>query len=340
VARKVGDAMVVAGKYRLLDPIGAGGMAVVYRAEMKSLGRRKQVALKKMKAELHAAENYVAMFQEEARVGGELKHPNIVQVFDLVQDDDGHYCLVMEWVDGTDLRGLLAAARQRGRLMAWPVIAAVGVGALRGLAAAHDRTKRGKPSPVIHRDVSPSNILLGRTGVVKLADFGLARARDRMHSLTAPGIIKGKLAYIAPEITQGAHASTQSDIFSMGCVLWEALAGRALYDGQNDLEVFRKVQSAEVRPLKTVRNDIPAELAAVIHKALAVDLGERYQSARQMGDELAAVLAQQARTRINPQTLLAHAVREALGGPPIPPPPPTDKDSGVIELTEGDVEPR
>src|SRR5436190_908326 len=176
---------VIAGKYRLIEQVGEGGMAVVWRAELRgAAGFARPVAIKKMKAELRQGSNYVAMFVEEARVGSELQHPNIVQVVDFCEDSDGLYCLVMEWVDGMDFRGLLNFARAEGQKLPWGLVTAVVLGALRGLAAAHERrTALGAPSPVIHRDISPANILVGANGVVKLADFGLARAKDRMTSL-------------------------------------------------------------------------------------------------------------------------------------------------------------
>jgi serine/threonine-protein kinase len=303
---------VIAGKYHIIEQVGEGGMAVVYRAEIRgAAGFSRPVAVKKMRPELRAGQNYVAMFIEESRVGSELAHPNIVQVVDFCQDDDGLYCLVMEWVDGIDLRGFLNVARRAGRRLPWSLVAAIGVGTLRGLAAAHERVAGiGAPAPIVHRDVSPSNVLLAVNGVVKLADFGLARARDRMQSLTAPGIIKGKLAYIAPEIARGGAATPQSDIFAMGAVLWEALAGRPLYEGLADLEIFRKVHSGQVLPLFGEREDLPPRLIEVVHQALAVNPDDRFRSAREMARVLASVVAGSPMPA-DGQELLARAVRAA-----------------------------
>jgi serine/threonine protein kinase len=303
----------VSGKYELIEVAGEGGMAVVWRARMHgAAGFCRPVAVKKMKPSLTHQRNHVAMFVEEARVGSELTHPNIVQVVDFVEDVDGTFCLVTEWVEGIDLARFLRAYRARGERMSWAMATAIGVGALRGLAAAHERsTDLGEPSPVIHRDVSPQNILLGANGVVKLTDFGLARARDRLHSLTGPGIVKGKISYLAPEVARGQSASPMSDLFAMGSVLWETLAGRALFDGTADREVFRKIHEGEIQPLGSERTGLPERLLRVIHRALSVDPHGRFVSARAMAHELASVLAGTLGDGRDAQSLLGRAVVEA-----------------------------
>jgi eukaryotic-like serine/threonine-protein kinase len=327
VAFDEGKGRIIAGKYHLEERVGHGGMAVVWRAEMRgAAGFSRLVAVKELKAELRAGENYVAMFVEEARVGAELQHPNIVQVFDFCHDDDGRYYLVMEWIDGLDLRGFIGAAREDSRPISWPLVVAIGIGALRGLGAAHERVAKGVLAPIIHRDVSPANILIGKDGIVKLADFGLARARDRMHSLTLPGIVKGKLSYLAPELTKGAPATAATDLFSIGCCLWEALAGRPLFDGPDALELFRQIQSGDYRSIASVRPDLPPRLAEIIHQALSPEPGRRYPTAKAMAQALTGVLAVAART-MDTQALLIEAIRVArarLAARPIPPEPPTE----------------
>ena len=299
---------LIGGKYHLIEQVGQGGMAVVWRAEMKgAFGFTRPVAVKELKAELRAGQNYVAMFIEEARVGAELQHPNIVQVFDFCHDEEGHYCLVMEWIDGLDLRGLIAAAAKDSRPMPWPLVVAVGIGGLKGLMAAHERVAKGVQAPIIHRDVSPSNILVGKDGLVKLADFGLARARDRMHSLTQPGIVKGTLGYLAPEISKGAPASASTDIFALGVCLWEALAGRPLFEG-DAVETFRQIQAGEIRPLTTWRPDLPPRLLEILNQALATEPGRRFPTAKAMAHALTGVLASAARV-MDTQALLVEAVR-------------------------------
>jgi eukaryotic-like serine/threonine-protein kinase len=329
----------VAGRYHLLREVGEGGMAVVWRAEMRgAAGFSKPVAVKRMRPELLRGQVYAAMFVEEARVGAELAHPNIVQVFDFCQDSDGLYCLVMEWVDGLDLKAFAGYYRQYKRAIAWPLVAAIAVGALRGLAAAHERVSTtGTAAPVIHRDVSPSNIMLGINGLVKLTDFGLARARDRLHSLTAPGIVKGKVGYLAPETVRGEPVSIHSDIFGMGVVLWEALAGRPLYTGATDAEVLRKVQKAEVAPLDRERTDLPAKLTQIVHQALAPKPAGRFPSARAMAHALASVLAS-APVPADTQTMLAQAVAQVRAFVPEKSGKKGD-ESEIMQLSVTDLEP-
>src|SRR5262245_31394491 len=280
------------GKYELVAVAGEGGMATVYRALVRgAAGFSRTVAVKKIKPEFRAIRNYIDMFVEEARVGSELHHPNIVQVYDFCSDSTGSYYLVMEWVEGMDLGTFIRAHRDHDRHIPWQLIAAVGIGTLRGLGAAHDRLRPdGTPAPIIHRDVSPHNVLLGANGVVKLTDFGLARARDRVYSLTAPGTVKGKLSYLAPEVSWGLAASPQADLFGMGTVAWEALAGTRLLDARTDLEVFKQIRNCELRPLARIRPDVPSELVTAIERALKKDPKARFESARQMAFTLAEIL--------------------------------------------------
>jgi serine/threonine-protein kinase len=330
----------VAGKYELIEIAGEGGMAVVWRARMHgAAGFARPVAVKKMKQSLINQRTHVAMFVEEARVGAELTHPNVVQVVDFVEDTDNTFCLVTEWVEGIDLARFLRAYRARRERMSWALATALGVGALRGLSAAHERcTMMGELSPVIHRDVSPQNILLGVNGVVKISDFGLARARDRLQSLTAPGMVKGKISYLAPEVARGLPASPMTDLFAMGSVLWEALAGRALFDGAADRDVFRKIHQGEIQPLGTERSGLPERLVRVIHRALAVEPAERFPSARAMAHELASVLAGTLSEGRDAQTLLGRAVadaRKTLSPQPATiTPPPASTDSVALKTLE------
>lgn len=267
-------------------------MATVWRAVVRgAAGFSRTVAVKKIKAEFRAIRNYIDMFVEEARVGSDLAHPNIVQVYDFCTDADGAYYLVMEWVEGIDLGNFIRSYREAGISTPWPLVVAIGIGTLRGLGAAHERARDdGTIAPVIHRDVSPHNVLLGANGVVKLTDFGLARARDRVYSLTAPGTVKGKLSYLAPEVTLGQSASPQSDLFGMGTVLWEALAGQRLFDARTDLEVFKQIRNCEIRPLAGMRPDIPPALIGAIENALEKDPKDRFESARAMAFTLAEIL--------------------------------------------------
>jgi serine/threonine-protein kinase len=284
---------VIDGKYQLVSIAGEGGMATVYKALIRgAAGFQRPVAVKHIKPEYRALKNYIDMFIEEARVGSELAHPNIVQVHDFCSEA-GSYYLVMEWVEGIDLGALIKAYRDDRRDVPWPLAVAIGIGTLQGLGAAHDRVAPdGTPAPVIHRDVSPHNILLGVNGVVKLSDFGLARARDRAGSLTAPGTVKGKLSYLAPEVTFGKPNTVQSDLFGVGSVLWETLTGDRLFDGRTDIEIFKKIRACQVPPITDRRRDVPAALAAVLDTSLAAEPANRFATAEEFAQALTQVMKQ------------------------------------------------
>jgi serine/threonine protein kinase len=301
---------LIAGRYELVSLAGEGGMATVWRSIMHgAAGFSRPVAVKRILPNLVSNDDFIRMFVEEARVGSLLQHPNVVQILDFNVDERGYYFLVMEWVEGIDLGRYLQAYRVRELPTKWPLIAAMGIEALRGLSAAHERLDdEGQPSPVIHRDVTPQNILVGTNGVVKLTDFGLSRAMDRSR-MTHPDVIKGKLAYLAPEISHGEAASPQSDLFSLAVVLWEALAGRRLYEGANDVEVFLAARKAEIPPLAEHRSDLPEPLVRTIEKALSHEPSERFRDALVMARALAEVLRRQPQKTDAPE--LAHSVRAA-----------------------------
>jgi len=308
---------LIAGKYELIEPVGEGGMASVWRGVTHGAdGFVRRVAIKRVLPALAADGQFASMFVEEARVVSELQHPNIIQIHDFDRDRKGNYFIVMEWVDGLDLGRYVRAFARIGERPPWHYVTAIGIEVLRALTAAHERIDdAGRPAPVIHRDVTPSNILVGKNGVVKLADFGLARAMDRS-SMTTPGTVKGKLAYMAPEVLHGTPASERYDIFGLGIVLWECLAGERLFTGKTDLDVVMKVRACAVPPLHDLRPDLPAALVEVVHCALALDPQERFGSAREMQRALSAIL----RTHPEPTDAepLAASVRLALASLPKP----------------------
>jgi len=281
----------LAGKYELLALAGEGGMAEVFRAQTcGAAGFTRPVAVKRILPHLTDNDEFVRMFVEEARVVSELSHPNVVQIHDFDQDEDGAYFLVMEWVEGLSLLDWSEAHRGAGVLTPWPLVAAIGIEVLKALGAAHERRSQdGAHHPIYHRDVTPQNILLGVGGVVKLADFGLARAMDRAR-MTAPDVVKGKLSYLSPELTRGGEASAQTDIFGLGIVLWETLTGRKLFDGSGPLQVLEAVKAAEVPPLDGFRLDLPRTLEDVIKTALAAEPEQRYASTRKMVRALSNLL--------------------------------------------------
>lgn len=278
-------------KYELVELAGSGGMAEVFRSYTHGAsGFRRTVAIKRIVEDLSHNPEFVAMFVEEARVVADLVHPNIVQVHDFDQDERGRYYLVMEWVEGLNLADWARAYRNAERPTPWPLVAAIGIEVLKGLAAAHERhDHQGQHVPIFHRDVTPHNILLSTTGVVKLADFGLARAMDRAR-ITEPHILKGKLSYVAPELVSGNDPTMQSDLFGVGIVLWEALVGEKLFQGEGPLEVLTKVREARVPPLAERCPDLPADLVRVVHGSLAKMAHDRPRNARAMARSLANIL--------------------------------------------------
>ena len=287
---------IIGGRYQLVASMNEGGLSTVWQGVARSSEVfARPVAIKVMKPELSRVEGpYLAMLVEEARIGARLQHANLVQVLDFITEATVAgpvYCLVMEWIDGMNLKELLRVEQDLERPLPWPVVATVGLRVLRGLAAAHEyRLADRTPAPVIHRDVSPQNILLALNGDVKLADFGMARARDRISELTAPGFVKGTLSYMAPEILKGEPATPLSDLFSLSVTLWEALAGERLFHARSDAEVVDRIRRCDVPLLAGKRKDVPGRLAAAIHKALAGEPSARFPSARYMANELNAVL--------------------------------------------------
>ncbi|MSP24378.1 MAG: serine/threonine protein kinase [Myxococcales bacterium] len=281
---------LLGGKYELVSIAGTGGMATVWRALQRGpAGFERTVGLKLMREDTASSQEYLRMFVEEARVASQLSHPNIVQIYDF-GSDDGRYFLVMEWVEGLTLADYLHTMHDRGVLPPWPLTAGIALEVLGALAAAHERVdEAGVAAPVFHRDVTPQNMLIGRGGKVKLADFGLARATDRAR-MTDPYTVKGKLAYLAPELTRGMPASARTDLFSLGIVLWQALAGRRLFHGKDDIETFVAVSRAEVPPLSETRPDVPAEFLSIVERALATDPSDRFESAQQMSRVLAKLI--------------------------------------------------
>jgi serine/threonine-protein kinase len=246
------------------------------------VGFARQVALKRVVSTLRSSPEALSLFAEEARVGALLRHPNIVALLDYGHDEQGEPYLVSELVEGVHFGDWVRAHVRAGENTPWELVAAIGLEVLRGLDAAHSRRDaQGRPSAVLHRDVTPGNILLDETGIVKLADFGLARAMDR-ERMTRPDIVKGKAAYLAPEIVRGKGPSVQSDLFGVGIVLWEALSGLRLFHGENEVKSALLVRDAVVPMLSTKRSGIPLQIATIVHRALERDPERRFASAFEM----------------------------------------------------------
>jgi serine/threonine-protein kinase len=318
---------MIGGRYQLVDVVAEGGLATVWQGVARSSEVfARPVAIKVMKRAFSAVGGpYLSMFLEEARIGARLQHANVIQVLDFLVEATPAgptYCLVMEWVDGIDLRSMLRVENALGRKLSWALVATVGLRVLRGLAAAHERRLPDNTlSPVIHRDVSPQNILLALNGDIKLADFGMARARDRIAEHTAPGFVKGTLSYMAPEILIGKPASPASDLFSLAITLWEALTGERLFHARSDMDVIEAIRRCAVPPLADRRPDVPPALAAAIHRALEKEPEARFVSARQMAHEIGEIL--RGDSWGDADVLVGNAVAEArIGQAQLPPPPP------------------
>lgn len=255
-------------------------------------GFRRKVAIKRVLQQYAADQDFAAMFVQEAHVVSELNHPNIVQIHDFGRDQWGNFFIVMEWIEGIGFDAYLRSFTSRGENPPWHLVAAVCIEALRALTAAHERVDElARPAPVIHRDVNPVNIMISTHGVVKLADFGLARAMDRPGS-TNPGIVKGKVAYLAPEILEGKHkAGARSDIYGVGVVLWEGLTGRRLFGGEGtDVEIAMRALKANIPAVNSIRDDLPDAICDLAHCALARNPEGRFQTARAMVEALSSVL--------------------------------------------------
>ena len=273
---------LVLGRYALYDPIAAGGMATVHFGRLVGpAGFSRTVAIKRLHPQYASDPEFVSMFLDEAHLAARIRHPNVVSTLDVVAQE-GELFLVMDYVQGESLSKLLRAARQTGEGVPVPIAAAVVAGALHGLHAAHEATSdRGEPLGIVHRDVSPQNIVVGIDGTALVLDFGVAKAVGRLQT-TREGQLKGKMAYMAVEQLRGAPVDRRADVYAAGVVLWETLVGRRLFEGDNDIEVFGKVLDAEVAPPGSLVPGVPAELDAIVMRALARPAQDRFATARDM----------------------------------------------------------
>jgi serine/threonine-protein kinase len=280
------------GRYRLLYQIASGGMATVFLARAVGPGGfDRPVAIKRIHPHLARRKHFLEMFLDEARIASRINHPNICTVFDFGAVD-GTYYLAMEYLVGVPLQRLLHEVSIRPRVLAskqWHVFASrIVADAAAGLHAAHEtRDDTGNLLHVVHRDVSPQNLFVTFDGVVKVVDFGVARAADRAHRTTT-GTLKGKLSYMAPEHAGGQAVDRRADVWSLGVCLWEALTGRRLFKRENEMDTLLAVRSMHVKAPSEIQRGIPAELDAIVVRALERDPAERFESAREMNRALEA----------------------------------------------------
>lgn len=301
------------GKYLLLERINQGGMAEVYLAKAFGYGGTDQlIAVKRIRPEVSADPSFVEMFVNEAKLAVMLSHANIAHVFELGKTGD-HYYIAMEYVAGRDLRALIARANLQGIQLPEHLVLYIVAGMLEGLDFAHRKTDpTGKPFDIVHRDVSPHNVLISYAGEVKLIDFGIAKfSTSALHlvggrtptralsgaashspetNASQSGVLKGKYGYMAPEQVMGKTVDARTDVFATGIVLYELLTQRRLFEGTSDFSILEKVRNAEVYPPSFLEPRIPFELEQVVLRALAVDPEERYPTASDMHDAVVEVM--------------------------------------------------
>jgi eukaryotic-like serine/threonine-protein kinase len=274
------------GRYTILGSIAKGGMATVYLGRVAgSAGFSRLVAIKRLHPDLAAEKAFVGMLVDEARLASQVRHTNVVDTLDLVVSD-GAFSLVLEYIEGESLSRLLRSTRELGEPVPQRIAIAILYGVLRGLDAAHEaRSEDGEPLGIVHRDVSPQNILIGVDGIPRVIDFGVAKAIGRFDS-TKPGEIRGKFSYMSPEQMQARPVTRQVDVYAAGIVLWELLVGRKLFDAEDQRAICAAVLRGEIPPPSTENPEVSPELDAIVLRATARDLGARYMTARELVGEL------------------------------------------------------
>ncbi len=278
------------GKYYLTEKIATGGMAELYRAKRIGVaGFEKLLVIKKILPHLSLHEEFVSMFINEAKIAAQLTHTNIAQIFDLGKIEDSYY-IAMEYVWGKDLKAVLKKGKEKKLPVSMEHALQIVSKACAALDYAHKKKDlKGHELNLIHRDVSPQNIIVAYEGDVKIVDFGIAKAASKT-SDTRTGVLKGKIAYMSPEQAWGRPIDRRSDIFSLGIVLYELLTGEMLFKGDTDLNTLEKVRDAKVIPPTRINKEIPKEIENILLKALAKEPQERYQSASEMQNDLEAYI--------------------------------------------------
>ncbi|MEW5855738.1 MAG: serine/threonine-protein kinase, partial [Myxococcota bacterium] len=279
------------GNYELVRRIAQGGMAEVHLARFSGVeGFERWVVIKKMLPELAVRKDFVDMFLDEARLAARFSHPNIVQVYELGQHE-GTYYMAMEYIDGPHLGALFAHSLRIKKPLPIPLCALVVARAAEGLHHAHElKDANGVPLQIVHRDVSPQNVLVSRQGDVKVMDFGVAKAITQ-GTVTRTGVVKGKVSYMAPEQCLADHVDRRTDVFALGIVLYELVTRRRLFRDKSDLVVMQKITQEDVPPPSTVNPRLPKELDDIIMQALQRDPAKRTPDALTLSDQLDSFLA-------------------------------------------------
>ncbi len=346
------------GPYQLIEQIGIGGMAEVFKASQAGEeGFERMVAVKRILPNLSADPDFEKMFIDEAKIAVQLQHPNIAQIYDLGRDGESLF-IAMEYVHGRDMSSIIERQNQKyGRTLPLSFVVQVTTKVCEALHHAHAaRGAFGQPLNLIHRDITPQNILVSFEGAVKVVDFGLARAAGRLVT-TQAGVVKGKLAYLSAEQARGEDIDHRSDIFSLGTCLYEWLTGQRLFLRRNDPETVVAVQQAQVPPLRAIRPELPQALDAIVRRALQPDPRNRYQVAGEMQEDLLAFAMEAGMPvrrrrlievvtdlfpeelpdeRSAPRVTVPHGERvprrETMPRPPSPPPPAPDESAPFLDL--------
>ncbi len=276
-------------RYELVAEIATGGMATVFLARLSGMGGfQRFVAIKRLHPHLAKENEFVEMFLDEARLAAGIHHPNVVPILEVGASEHGYY-LIMEYIEGDTLARLLARAATSSQKLPVKIGARIAVDMLHGLHAAHElRDENDEPTELVHRDVSPQNILVGVDGSSRITDFGVARAASRL-SATRVGQLKGKLAYMAPEQAAGEdNVDRRADIFSAGIVIWEVLAARRLFKAETEAATLSRVMNEKIIPPSEMADDVDAEISRVCMKALHREPEERYATCEEFAQELEA----------------------------------------------------
>lgn len=298
------------GKYCLLERVSVGGMAEVFRAKPFHVPQgRRYLALKRILPHLAENDEFIQMFIDEAKLTVQLRHKNIVQIYELGQFQSSYYIL-MEYIAGQDLLALQKLARRDRSIMSVAQACFIAQELSRGMDYAHRKVDaQGSPLNIIHRDISPQNVLVSYEGEVKVIDFGIAKAAAQ-NTHTQVGVLKGKFGYMSPEQVQGMVLDRRSDVFAIGTVFWELLTNRRLFKGENEFDTLQKVRNPQIDPPSTKNPEIPPEVDRIVMRALAPNREERYQWASELADELERYLA--ALTPAYQQSHLAHWMEESF----------------------------
>ena len=278
------------GQYVLLEKIATGGMAEVWKARMRGVeGFQKIVAIKKILPHLSDNQDFIEMFVDEAKLAAQLNHNNIIHIYDLGKIQSSYY-IAMEYIDGYDLKNILRKAQERDQPLSVEIALFVASKVAAALDYAHrKRDFEDKEMGLVHRDVSPQNVLISEEGDIKLCDFGIAKAASKA-SHTQAGALKGKLQYMSPEQAWGRNIDRRSDIFALATVLFEMLTARKLFSGDNELSILEQVREARVSAPSQYNDEVTPQIDAIVLKALQKDPANRYQTAGEMQRDLDAVL--------------------------------------------------